>query len=222
MINVTINELGEIPKIKIAENLTQEQASIIEIAWIQALGRHPDGPLTNRTGGGDGMRNPSEETRQQMVDSHKGKIHGEEQRQKISAALKGRSVHPNTAAATRAARLGSHHSDETKERIRQKLLGRKNGAHSEETRAKISAAQKGKPRAKRPDEEKLKRSENAKLAWASGEGRAARPDFGMSGRKHSPETIAKMKASAAGRVISDEVKIKMSEGQRRRYGTVDS
>jgi hypothetical protein len=51
----TLAVLGEIPKVKIRENLTEPEAFEIETALINAIGRFPDGPLINRTNGGDGM-----------------------------------------------------------------------------------------------------------------------------------------------------------------------
>lgn len=51
----TIQILGEIPKVKIAENLTNEQGYEIEKLFIQAIGKHPNGPLTNLTAGGLGL-----------------------------------------------------------------------------------------------------------------------------------------------------------------------
>ena len=47
--------LGDIPKIKIREGLTNAEAIVIEISVIAAIGRFPDGPLTNMTPGGDGV-----------------------------------------------------------------------------------------------------------------------------------------------------------------------
>jgi hypothetical protein len=48
-IKETLAILGEIPKIKIAENLTQEEALELESIFIHAIGIYPDGPLTNLT-----------------------------------------------------------------------------------------------------------------------------------------------------------------------------
>ena len=47
--------LQEIPKVKIAEDITEQEALEIEIAFIQAIGRFPDGPLVNMTDGGEGF-----------------------------------------------------------------------------------------------------------------------------------------------------------------------
>jgi hypothetical protein len=46
--------LGEIPKIKIQDDLSEEEAFFLEIQLIKHIGRFPNGPLTNMTDGGDG------------------------------------------------------------------------------------------------------------------------------------------------------------------------
>lgn len=48
--------LGEVPKLKVRENLTKEEALETEIALITAIGRADQGkgPLVNKTNGGDG------------------------------------------------------------------------------------------------------------------------------------------------------------------------
>lgn len=50
----TLHEIGEIPKDKIVEHLTRPEAADIERLFIRAIGRRPQGPLTNLTDGGDG------------------------------------------------------------------------------------------------------------------------------------------------------------------------
>jgi hypothetical protein len=47
--------LGEIPKIKLREHLTEAEAIATEIALIAAIGRYPEGPLFNQTNGGEGV-----------------------------------------------------------------------------------------------------------------------------------------------------------------------
>jgi len=48
-INSTLAALGEIPKVKIRENIEESEAFDIEVAFIRAIGIYPDGPLVNRT-----------------------------------------------------------------------------------------------------------------------------------------------------------------------------
>lgn len=61
-----LETLNEVPKIKISEGLTHREAEELEIAYIQAIGRYPDGPLTNITGGGGGYFDPTETSRNKM------------------------------------------------------------------------------------------------------------------------------------------------------------
>ena len=54
IIDQLLATIGEVPKIKLAENLTDEQAKDLEVVLIQLIGRYPNGPLVNATRGGDG------------------------------------------------------------------------------------------------------------------------------------------------------------------------
>lgn len=73
----------------------------------------------NLTAGGDGMSNPSEETRRRMIESHKGQTHNRgrkftgEIREKMIARL-----HESTR------NLGHHHSISTKAKMRAAKLGK--------------------------------------------------------------------------------------------------
>lgn len=55
--------------IKYKENLTEEQSSLLEIELISKIGRQDlgGGPLLNMTSGGDGLVNPSEDTRKKIA-----------------------------------------------------------------------------------------------------------------------------------------------------------
>jgi len=152
----------EIPKIKVAEGLTQAAAVETERALIAALGNHPVGILANRTAGGDGMSDPTGE---------------------ISA------------------------------RISRTLTGRKTGPPSAETRQKISAAHRGQKRARQSDETQAKRAASVAKAWARG----THVNAGMKGKRHRPETIAKMRASGIARV-TDELRERMRAIGRGTYG----
>lgn len=54
-IKKTLAAINEVPKIKLAEDLTRFEAFVLEIFWISTIGRHPYGPLLNETDGGDGI-----------------------------------------------------------------------------------------------------------------------------------------------------------------------
>jgi hypothetical protein len=85
--------------------------------------------------------------------------------------------------------------------VRAKLARAKRGkSRTQETRAKISAYQKGSahPWAR---ERALRNLTSSKM------------DF--SGRKHTPETIAKMRAAKLGHIVSEETRRKISETKKR-------
>lgn len=78
--------------IKINEGLTEAVSFELEKELICVIGRHDEklGPLCNHTDGGEGHICTSEEAREKMSKSQKGKIFSEETRKKISKACKGK------------------------------------------------------------------------------------------------------------------------------------
>jgi hypothetical protein len=116
----------------LSDNLSWEDACKIEIDLIKYFGRKDlgEGSLVNMTDGGEGLKNPSAETRAKISAAHKGKIVSEETKSKISAA-----------------NIGKKHSAETKAKISNSVKGDKNGfygnKHSEEAKAKMGLANKG-------------------------------------------------------------------------------
>jgi hypothetical protein len=123
----------DIPKDKtkiiiIKDNLTEELAFTIESTLIWWYGRKDlnQGILRNLTDGGEGISNPSKETRNKMSLSRKGKPKSEEHKAKISASHKGKT-----------------HTEETREKLSEISRNRK---YSDETRAKISSSNRGKIR----------------------------------------------------------------------------
>lgn len=129
----------------VEENLTEQEAFDREIFYIKKIGRRDLGlgPLVNQTDGGDGVSNPSEESKKKNSESKKGKktwnnglkgIYTDETLQKMSESKKGNKFC-----------LGRKLSDETKKKLSEKSKGNKNciGRYmSEETRKKISEALK--------------------------------------------------------------------------------
>ena len=118
------------PKDKIIflkQNLTEEEAFKHEIYMISVFGRKDlgTGILHNRSDGGEGSSNPSEETRKKMSEAKKGKKHSEETRKKHSENCRGSKNHF----------YGKYHTEETKEKLKEINIGKN---LSEETKLKIS------------------------------------------------------------------------------------
>lgn len=142
----------------VAKNLTQGEAEALEVERILFWGREN---LTNLTDGGDGVKNPSEETRRKIgaasSRANKGRKQSEETKKKRSVTMKGK-----PKSEEHKAKLRKPKSDEAKKKYSLWQTGRKlteehranlSKAHkgrvvSEETRKKISEATKGKPKRK--------------------------------------------------------------------------
>ena len=79
---------------------------------------------------------PSEETRRKLGNGRREKHISEEQKLKLSKALKGRKAHPNTIKAIIRTHTGKIVSEETKKKLRECNLGK----HlTKETKEKLSA-----------------------------------------------------------------------------------
>ena len=177
----------------------------------------------NLTHGGEGEI-PSDEVRQKMSESHKGrpspmkgktawnkgkksgqppwnkgKKHTAETRRKISESRKGEK-HPN---------YGKKLSSETRRKMSEANKGR---ILSQETRQKISDAHRGK---KMSSETRRKMSEFRKGKKLSPHQKQKLLEANK-GRKHSPETRQKISESLKGKTPSPESRRKMSESQKRR------
>ncbi len=126
------------------QNLTEEDAFKHEIYMIAVFGRKDlgTGILHNKSDGGEGVSNPSNETREKKRKAKIGKKHSEETKNKI-----------------RQSRIGQKLSKEHKKKIGKKMKGR---FVSNETRKKLSEIYKGKKRENLSIEAKAKISENGK------------------------------------------------------------
>lgn len=153
---------GDIPKIKVRENVTKQQAIETEIALIATLGREPTGPLINQTSGGDGVADLKPELRktigQKVGLKLKGRQRPAEVIAKITATKRAQAATETVLKPKKARRIGPfRHSLETRQRISEAGRGRVQTAEksrriseatrgrklSEEHRAKISAVQIG-------------------------------------------------------------------------------
>ena len=72
--------------------LTDKQACELEIELIRKIGRRDQGmgTLVNLTDGGEGITNPSAETREKLSKNRLGKPHTVESREKIRASMTGK------------------------------------------------------------------------------------------------------------------------------------
>ena len=135
------------------ENVFDELLPELEKAYIAKFNTvQPNG--YNFTEGGDGLLNPSPETRRKMSEAQKGKTLSEEHRRKISRSNKG-SPGPwkgkKRSEATRRkmseAQKGKSLSKEHRRKLSEANKGKKNWKgrkHTEEARRKLSEARKGK------------------------------------------------------------------------------
>jgi hypothetical protein len=144
----------DIPKVKIAEGLTNKQALAIEAVFISALGREPDGPLVNRHPRGGGMSDPpSDETRVKLRLINLGRVRSPETRAKVSKAKKGYVPSDEWRALMSVMMTGRTHTDEARAKMSAMKTGKpgaNKGIHlSDEHKAKLGAVQRRVAAAKR-------------------------------------------------------------------------
>jgi hypothetical protein len=173
----------ELIRAKVHEGLTETAAHVYEVALIAAIGRHPHGPLTNLTDGGEGF------TGLKRVRGRKQSIKHIANR---AAALRGKKLAPERAARLLAANLGKKASAKTRAKMSAIRLGRK---PTEETVKKSAMSRRGK---KRTAEQCAHIAAGLKSSKAVKE-QIARLAEGNRGRKHSPDAIANMSAAQAGK-----------------------
>lgn len=111
-----------------ATGLTPNDAKEVEISEIERIGRSDLGlgPLVNKTNGGDGTINVSQDSIDRMRIKKIGRKQSEEHRKKISIGNKNKK-----------------RSEESRQRYRESKLGDKNPCKSEEVKKKISNSLKG-------------------------------------------------------------------------------
>lgn len=168
-----------IPRVKIAENLSEDNAFEIEAVFIKAIGRHPNGPLVNKVDGGGGLAGKiftkkeraliSAKTAEAMARPEvkekqsvgiKRAFKNPAIRAKISENTTKQMSDPAARAIISAAQKGRKRTAEQKIAISAASMGRR---HTEEAKAAISAKLKGKIVS---DETRRRLSEAAKKAHA--------------------------------------------------------
>lgn len=100
---------GDLPRVKIRTQLTNEQAIEIECALIAAIGREKDGgPLVNLSKGGDGVPGhyPSQETREKLKAAHRNRDEAAKRLRssRIAESLRGQRKSEETCAKMSAAK----------------------------------------------------------------------------------------------------------------------
>ena len=227
----------------VSETLTEQEAFKLEIYLIWAIGRSDlrQGVLINHTHGGDGTYGHcrSEESKQKMSESRKGKIpwnkgkskeyqpmfgkcHTTKTKQKISESnkgqipwCKGKQQTEETKQKISESNKGKYQTEETKQKI---SLANKGKQQTEETKIKISETLKGHITT---EETKRKISESNKGYITSKEtrkklseshiGKQAGNKNPMFGKHHSSETKEKISKSHKGKVHTSRLKEKMSK-----------
>lgn len=137
----------------ISDNLKEEDAFQLEIERIAFYGMKN---LTNMTSGGDGLKNPTDETRKKISDAHKKRFEDPKERQKMSLIKKGTKASEETKAKISFAGKLRRATPETK--LNMSIAAKKRGI-SHDTRLKINAARIGSHRSeetKKSISEKLK------------------------------------------------------------------
>lgn len=118
----------------VAENLTEDEVNIMEIEAIARIGRRDlkKGPLCNKTDGGEGMSNPSEETREKLRDRFSDRKWSEEVKEKIRQAHLGVKHSPERIRVNSESHKGEkhymfglHHRESTKKILSEQRLGDK-------------------------------------------------------------------------------------------------
>jgi hypothetical protein len=167
------------PTILLLEETTEDLCFDIEKRWISKC-KQLGCRLTNSTEGGEGILNPTPETRMKI--SQKSRNRSQETKRKLSEAMKGKKLSYEIREKIREKHKGKvtyYPTDSTKQKISEKLMGNKNSLghrHSESTKAVLSVKKMGnKGRFGVPHtqstKEKLRiahsgdKSNSAKLTW---------------------------------------------------------
>jgi hypothetical protein len=173
----------------IFDNLSEQQALDLEIAFIKQYGRIDLGLgcLTNLTDGGDGVSGyiPSKETIEKLSKSLKG-------REAWNKGLAGH-LSEETIQKLRNSHIGHIPSEKTRKKMSESQTGR---VHSEGTKRKMSIAKKGKPLWSPEDKKRIGESNKRRVV--------------------SEETKRRQSEAQKGKILTEEHKRKISESQKGR------
>ncbi len=141
----SLRSMGLTPKIEELEKCSIDESSSFEIRWIKHF-RELGCNLVNGTDGGEGMLNPSAETRSKISSSLKGRPKSKEHAKRISLGKKGNPKSPaqiRQMSESRIGKPGHPHTNESRAKISERLTGR---IFTMAHREKLSLAQAGKKR----------------------------------------------------------------------------
>lgn len=194
---------GEVLKQVVFETDDESEALAQECAFIARIGR---ANLTNRTDGGEGMTGykHSLEARAAITRSNTGRPFPEDAKKRMSEARRGVKLSEEHRRNIGVSSKGHVTTEEQKAKLRASNIGKSHGGGwklSEETRAKMSATQS--------------KANNARNRVYTDEQRQALSERGK-GRLHTPEIKAKIGMAHKGKVITEETRQHMIEGQQRR------
>jgi len=211
------NELGVDPIIlKIAENLSEVEATLLEIDLILTFGRLDlgTGILCNHTDGGDGLKNPSTETKNKLSIFQKQAWREDiEFREKMIKSIR----NPSRCKKISDALSNRPKSEEHLNKIRNLPQNKKGYKHTSESSLKKSIKMK---EIWKNDKDYIVRQKAAQSLVMTSESYRNKMSLlkkgdprnkTMLGKKHSEETKAKISAASRGKVVSDVTKSKMRE-----------
>ena len=215
----SIKETGGTVNVKIiSNNLLENEAFNFEIERIK-FWRRESVHLANLTDGGDGLTNPSEETRCKMSESAKKRLMTPERLKilrQLSEKKKGIPHSKEHAEKIGKANRGRTISKETREKISNAVKGKtkgiKRGPFTEEHKRRISESKIGKSSPLKGTNLSEETRDKMKLAWVARKERiyTSIEQFSMKGKSHSAEAKRKIGESAKQRKVSKETKIKIS------------
>ncbi len=189
------NGCFEIPKEKIASDLTDAEAKALEIATITRLGRVPHGTLVNVSRGGDGVADPSPEWRAKVSAANVAAWKDPTIRQRRIDGIRKAFSDPNRRRAMGDAVKAwrSHPEVQTKyiSPAFRKKIGAASKAAWEDAERRAKGAAITKQRMSTPEAK-----EKQRLNWL--------------GRKHTNETRAKMSKTGRGKWQQPEHRAKVS------------